>query len=101
MSPPMRATALIRPLGIHGFQHERRQVALGRVGDGAQSRERNPLFERKATRDQTFHVNRRGPRGAAQFRLGAGGQHRSVGGRHTFDGDAALRRRRGAAQATT
>ena len=100
ISSPMTATSIDPAIGIHGFQHERRQVAFGGVGDRAQNRERDPLFERILAGDQAFHVDRGRFRGAAQIRLGGGGQDRSVGGRQTFDNDArsgageALRKRR-------
>ncbi len=59
-----------------------------------------PLLERILAGDQAFHVDRGRSRGAAQVRLGGGGQDRSVRGRETFDHDAragageALRKRR-------
>jgi hypothetical protein len=73
---------------LDGFQHERRQVAFGGIGERAQNRERGALLKRIATGDQAFHVDRRRFRSAAEFRLGGGGQNWSSGGGQTLDDDA-------------
>ncbi len=92
----MTADSLDPAVGINGFQHKRRQVAFGGVGDRAQNRERDPLFERISAGDQAFHVDSRRFRGAAQrppWRGRSGQARRTAARRSTTTRAPALTRR--------
>jgi len=65
-------------LGTGGHHGGGRQGPVGRVGDDAERRERNPVFGRNTRRDMGFRVDRHGPGFFMQRTLGLGAGDRDV-----------------------
>ena len=85
MSSPITARTLIPPSGAIAFNASGGKSRSAGSATARKIANGIALFQRELAGDQAFHVDRRRFRGAAQLRLGGGGQNRSVGGGEGFD----------------